>query len=84
MIIDDLACNFKRYNIRHGISLLNGKEHNMSHVLHGRTVSHFTRIPLEVIMLTSLITAVAGGVRPEAEAKSQLEAKITHNRQDRA
>ena len=43
-----------------------------------RTLSRSTRIPLEVIMFISLIAALAGGVSPEAEAKSQLDAKITH------
>ncbi len=41
-------------------------------------LSRSTRIPLEVIMFISLIVALAGGVPPEAEAKSQLDAKITH------
>ena len=41
-------------------------------------LSRSTRIPLEVMMFISLIVALAGGVPPEAEAKSQLDAKITH------
>ena len=41
-------------------------------------LSRSTRILLEVIMLMSLIAAVAGGVPPEADAKSQIDAKITH------
>lgn len=45
---------------------------------HNRALSRSTRISLEVIMFISLIAAVAGGVPPETEAKSQLDAKITH------
>ncbi len=43
-----------------------------------RALSGSTRTLLEVIMFISLIAAVAGGVPPEAEAQSQLDAKITH------
>ncbi len=51
----------------------------MSEVNHDSTRSYFTGIYLEVIiMLMALIAMVAVGVPPEAEAKSQLDAKITH------
>lgn len=43
-----------------------------------RALSRSTRTLLEVIMFVSLIAAVAGGVPPEAEAQSQLDAKMTH------
>tara|TARA_B100000315_G_scaffold260464_2_gene322136 strand:+ start:237 stop:866 length:630 start_codon:yes stop_codon:yes gene_type:complete len=42
------------------------------------TLSRLTRIALEVIMLISLISLAVGGVSPEAEARSQLDAKVTH------
>jgi len=44
-----------------------------------RALSGSTRILLEVMMFISLIAAVAGGVPPEADAKSQIDAKVTHN-----
>ncbi len=50
----------------------------MSMVSVQRTLSRSTRTLLEGIMLISLITMVAGGVPPEAEAQSQVDAKVTH------
>lgn len=44
-----------------------------------RALSVSTRIFLEVMMFISLIVAVAGGVPPEVDAKSQIDAKVTHN-----
>ena len=50
----------------------------MSHVVHGRRLSFFTRMPWEVMMFVSLIAAVAGGAWSDATAQSQLDAKMTH------